>query len=138
VRIAAERIRKLEVQGARNVAIAAITAMETLANQTRTKTKKEFLKELVKAKETLFVSRETEPLMRNAVRLIINQVEKSAEKNVRKLSGTVSKASQQFLKDLENSKDRIAEMGARRIRDNSDIDPLPLFHGYLSAEEGQG
>jgi len=121
VRIAAEKIRKLEVQGARNVAIAAITAMETLAKQTRAKTKKEFLKELLKAKETLFVSRETEPLMRNAVRLIISQVEKSPEKNIKKLSETVSMASQQFLKDLENSKERIAEMGARRIRNNSTI-----------------
>jgi len=119
--IAAEKIRKLQVQGARNVAITAITAIETLAKQTRVKTKKEFLKELLKAKETLFVSRETEPLMRNAVRLIINQVEKSPEKNVKKLSETVSMASEQFLKDLENSKEKIAEMGARRIRNNSTI-----------------
>ncbi|MGA2308835.1 MAG: S-methyl-5-thioribose-1-phosphate isomerase [Candidatus Bathyarchaeia archaeon] len=119
--IAAEKIRKLEVQGARNVAIAAITATQTEANQTRAKTKREFLKELLKAKETLFASRETEPLMRNAIRLIINQVEKSTEKSVKKLSETVSMASQQFLKDLENSKERIAEMGARRIRNNSTI-----------------
>ena len=119
--IAAEKIRKLEVQGARNVAITAITAIETLAKQTRVKTKKEFLKELLKAKETLFVSRETEPLMRNAIRLIINQVEKSPEKNIKKLTKTVSIASQHFLKDLENSKERIAEMGARRIRNNSTI-----------------
>jgi ribose 1,5-bisphosphate isomerase len=119
--IAAEKIRKLEVQGARNVAIAAITAIQTQANQTRAKTKNEFLKELLKAKETLFASRETEPLMRNAVRLIINQVEKSTEKRVKKLSETVSTASQQFLKDLENSKERIAQMGARRIRNNSTI-----------------
>jgi ribose 1,5-bisphosphate isomerase len=119
--IAAEKIRKLEVQGARNVAIAAITATQTQANQTRAKTKNEFLKELLKTKETLFASRETEPLMRNAIRLIINQVEKSTEKSVKKLSETVSMASQQFLKDLENSKERIAEMGARRIRNNSTI-----------------
>jgi ribose 1,5-bisphosphate isomerase len=119
--IAAEKIRKLEFQGARNVAIAAITATQTLANQTKARTKKEFLKELLKARETLFASRETEPLMRNAIRLIINQVEKSTEKNVRKLTETVSLASQQFLKDLENSKERIAEIGARRIRNNSTI-----------------
>jgi len=119
--IAAEEIKKLQVQGARNVAIAAITATETLAKQTKAKTKKEFLKELLKAKETLFASRETEPLMRNAIRLIINQVEKSPEKNTKKLSETVSRGSQQFLKDLENSKERIAEIGARRIRNNSTI-----------------
>ena len=117
--IAAEEIKKLQVQGARNVAIAAITATETLAKRTKAKTKKEFLKELLKAKETLFASRETEPLMRNAIRLIINQVEKSAEKSTKKLSETVSTASQQFLKGLENSKEKIAEIGARRIRNNS-------------------
>jgi ribose 1,5-bisphosphate isomerase len=121
IRIAAEKIRKLEVQGARNVAIAAITATETLASRTKATTKREFLKELLKARETLFASRETEPLMRNAVRLIINQVEKSTEKSVKKLSETVSTASQRFLRELENSKQRIAEIGSRRIRHNSTI-----------------
>jgi ribose 1,5-bisphosphate isomerase len=121
VSIAAEKIRKLEVQGARNVAIAAITATEILANQTEARTKKEFLKELLKARETLFASRETEPLMRNAIRLIINQVEKNTEKNIKKLVETVSTASQQFLRDLENSKERIAEIGSRRIRNDSTI-----------------
>ena len=121
VSIAAEKIRKLEVQGARNVAIAAITATEMLASQTEARTKKEFLKELLKAKEILLASRETEPLMRNAIRLIINQVEKSTEKSIKKLVETVSTASQQFLRDLENSKERIAEIGSRRIRNNSTI-----------------
>jgi ribose 1,5-bisphosphate isomerase len=59
--------------------------------------------------------------MRNAIRLIINQVEKSPEKSIKKLTETVSMASQRFLKDLEDSKERIAEMGARRIRNNSVI-----------------
>jgi len=119
VSIAAEKIRKLEVQGARNVAIAAINATEALANQTKAKTKKELLKELLRARETLFASRETEPLMRNAIRLIINNVERSTERSVKKLTETVTLVSQQFLRDLEASKDRIADIGARRIRDNS-------------------
>jgi ribose 1,5-bisphosphate isomerase len=121
VSIAAEKIRKLEVQGARNVAIAAITAMEALASQTKARTKKEFLRDLQRARETLFDSRETEPLMRNAIRLIIDQVEKSTDKSIRKLTETVSTASQRFLKDLENSKERIADIGAKRIRNNSTI-----------------
>jgi len=121
ISIAAEKIRKLEVQGARNVAITAITATETLANQTKARNKKEFLKELMKAKETLFASRETEPLMRNAIRLIINQLEKGTEKNVGRLAETVSTASGQFLKDLENSKERIADIGARRIKNHFTI-----------------
>lgn len=119
VRTTAAEIRKLKVQGARNVAIAAIKAIETLSKETRAKTKREFLAELYDARKILFVSRETEPLMRNAVRYIISQVEKSGEKKVKTLTNIVSGASQQFLSDLENSKKKIAEIGARRVRNNS-------------------
>ena len=113
------RIKQLEVQGARNVAVAAIKAIETLAKETKAKNKKEFLKELSEAKEILFSSRETEPLMRNAVRLIISQVERNIHEKVEELTEIITSASEQFLKNLENSKRKIAEIGARRIRNNS-------------------
>jgi len=121
IQTAARKIKLLEVQGARNVAIAAIEAIRILAKETKAENKKEFLKELLEAKEVLFVSRETEPLMRNAVRWIISQVERSGKETVKELARIVSSASRQFLKDLEDSKERIAEIGARRIRDDSVI-----------------
>ncbi len=121
VKDTAEKIKKLEVQGARNVAIAAIKAIETSAKQTETQSKTQFLKELSEAKNTLFASRETEPLMRNAVRWIIGQVESSREKKAAKLTRIVSAASAKFLEDLEDSNEKIAEIGARRIRENSVI-----------------
>jgi len=117
----AQKIKRLEIRGARKIAIAAIKAIETSANQTKAKSKKEFLKELLEAKQILFASRETEPLMRNSLRWIINQVEKSEERKVSRLTRIVSSAAQQFLKNLEESKEKIAEIGARRIRDNSVI-----------------
>jgi ribose 1,5-bisphosphate isomerase len=119
VHAVANQIRKLEVQGARNVAIAAIKALEALAEETSAKTRKEFLKELSEAKATLFASRETEPLMRNAVRWIISQVEQSGKQQVDALAKLVSSSSSQFLKNLETSKECIAEIGAKRIRDKS-------------------
>ncbi len=119
VRVVADRIRKLEVQGARNVAIAAIKALEVLAEETRAKTRKEFMNELSEARATLFASRATEPLMRNAVRWIISQVEQSGKQQVAALAKIVSSSSSQFLKNLEASKECIAEVGAKRIRDNS-------------------
>ena len=119
IRDTAEKIRKLEVQGARNVAIAAIKAVEALAEQTKAKSRKQFLTELSEAKKILFASRETEPLMRNAIRYIMSQVEENNEKKMKKLAELVSSASRKFLKDLEDSKERIAEIGARRIRDRS-------------------
>ena len=121
IKTTATKIKRLEVQGARNIAIVAIKAMETLAQETKAKNKKAFLEELSEAKEILFASRETEPLMRNAVRWIINQVERGGKEKVRDLAKIVSLASQRFLKNLEDSKERIAEIGARRIRNRSVI-----------------
>jgi ribose 1,5-bisphosphate isomerase len=119
VQATVKQIKRLEIQGARNVAIAAIKAIELLASQTQAPSKKDFLRELTKAKDVLFASRSTEPLMRNALRLIINRVDRSEEKNVKKLAEIAAQASQQFLLDLENSRKRIAEIGAKRIRSNS-------------------
>jgi translation initiation factor 2B subunit (eIF-2B alpha/beta/delta family) len=59
VRVTADKIRKLEVQGARNIAIAAIKALEALAKKTSAKTRREFMKELLEAQATLFASRAT-------------------------------------------------------------------------------
>ena len=115
----AEKIKMLEVQGARNIAIVAIKAIETLARETKTKNKKDFLKELSEAKQILFASRETEPLMRNAVRWIISQVERSEEEEVGELAGIVFSSSKNFLDSLEDSKEKIAEIGARRIGSGS-------------------
>jgi ribose 1,5-bisphosphate isomerase len=121
VQTTAEKIRRIEVQGARNVAIAAIKAIETLAKETRAKDKKEFLKELSDAEGILFASRETEPLMRNAVRWMISQVEKSSKERVKELAQIVSSTSKQFLNNLEESNEKIAEIGARRIKNDSVI-----------------
>ena len=119
VRVMAERIRKLEVQGARNVAIAAVEALEALAAGTSAKTRPEFMKELSDARAMLFASRITEPLMRNAVKWVIVQVENSNEEKVDALAKIVSSSSSQFLKSLDASRERIAEIGAKQIRDNS-------------------
>ena len=119
VRITAERIRRLEVQGARNVAIAAVQALQTLAEQTKTKTKAAFLTELKEAQSVLFASRETEPLMRNAVRWIITQTEDSNAEKVDALRQTAFANASQFLQNLEASRERAAEVGAKRIRDGA-------------------
>lgn len=121
IQATASKIERVEIQGARNVAIAAIRALEDLADETETKNKEEFLGELLEAKEILFATRETEPLMRNAVRWMINQVQEDVHEEVSALVDTVSSASQRFLGNLEDSKERIAEIGGKRIRDGSVI-----------------
>jgi len=121
VLLAAERIKKLEIQGARNVAITAIKAIEEGAKESKAKQKKEFLKELSKAKDILFASRETEPFMRNAIRYVMHAVEKSDKEKVKELVDLVSSVSKQFLENLERSKEEIANIGSKRIRSSSKI-----------------
>jgi len=123
-----ERIKKLEVQGARNVAIAALKALQTLAEHTKAKNKTEFLKELKEAQAMLFSSRETEPLMRNAVRWIITQAQDNGTEKVETLAQMVSSNVSLFLQNLEVSKERTAEVGAKRIRDGM----LVLTHCHSS------
>ena len=121
VRATAEQIRRIQVQGARNVAIAAIKALQALAEATKAQTRKDFIAELCDARALLFASRETEPLMRNAVRWIITQVEDSDERKVVELAHLVTVSSENFQKNLAASKERIAEIGAKRIWNGSTI-----------------
>ncbi len=117
----AKRIKQLEIQGARNVAIAAIKAVEDASRESKTKTKDAFLAELFAAKTVLFASRATEPLMRNAVRYVIRAVESSNKTSVPELVDTVSQVTRQFLEHLERSKENIASVGSKRISNHSRV-----------------
>jgi len=115
----AERIRKLQIQGARNAAIAAVQALQTLAAQTKAKNKTAFLNELKEAQAIFFAARETEPLMRNAIRWVIKQAQDAKEEKVAELRQTVILSADEFLTNLEASRERTAEIGAKRIREGA-------------------
>jgi ribose 1,5-bisphosphate isomerase len=119
IRSTAEKIRKLQVQGARNVAIAAVKAIQLQAEQTKAKNKNQFLSELKEAQAIFSASRETEPLMRNAIHYLIAQAQTANTEKVDKLSQNVTANASQFLKDLEGSREQTAEIGAKRIRDGA-------------------
>ena len=139
IRITAEKIRKLQVQGARNVAIAAVKAIQTQAEQTTAKTKIQFLNELKEAQTIFVASRETEPLMRNAIRWIITQAQSAKTEKVETLSQNVVANANQFLKDLEDSKEQIAEIGAKPYpRWLSSFYPLPLINCNSPSCQSQG
>jgi ribose 1,5-bisphosphate isomerase len=121
VQDAADRIRRLEVQGARNVAIAAIKAITDCTKESKALKKAEFLRELSEAKTVLFASRETEPLMRNTIRYVIHAVETSNETSVTELVKLVSQVSDNFLESLKRSKEKIAVVGSKRVTDGSKV-----------------
>lgn len=119
IRATAEKIRKLQVQGARNVAIASVKAIQTQAQQSKAKTKIQFVNELKEAQNIFSASRETEPLMRNAVRYLITQAQNANTEKVDTLSNVVVSSASQFLADLEASRELTAEIGSKRILDGS-------------------
>ena len=113
----ADRIKGLEIKGARKVAIAAVETLRTWAQTTNAKSRQEFIEELLEAKKILYASRPTEPFMRNATMYILKQAERSNKKKVCDLVEIVCSSSRDFLSILETSRERIAEIGAKRIRD---------------------
>ncbi len=119
IQTTAEKIRLLQVQGARNVAIAAVEALQNLAEQTQAKNKTELLKELRDAQDLFSAVRETEPLMRNGLRYVINQTINAPTEKISDLKQTVITNADKFLKDLEASRERTAKMGAKRIGNGS-------------------
>ncbi len=121
VEAAADRIRRLKIQGARNVAIAAVKAIQEGAKASKAKRKETFLKELSEAKELLFASRATEPLMRNIIRHVIHAVETSEKEKVKELADVISEDSKKFVENLEKSKKKIASVGAKRVYHDSKI-----------------
>ena len=112
-----ERIKSLEIQGATNVAISAINFLCEYADRiSKNLNIDDTFKELYKARDLLFNTRETEPTMRNGLNFLMNQLEKQKQgltKN--KLFEIISQCRDEYKKILKNSKQRIAEIGARRF-----------------------
>jgi ribose 1,5-bisphosphate isomerase len=119
VQSTAEKIKKLQIQGARNVAIAAVKVIQTLVKQTETNDKNQFFRELEEAQKTLSASRETEPLMRNALRCIISKAQDKKTEELDALKQRVISAAEKFLNDLEESQERTAQIGSKRISNGS-------------------
>jgi ribose 1,5-bisphosphate isomerase len=124
----AGRIRRLEIQGATNVAIVALKAVEDHFKESKVKTRNGFLGELESVRAILFDTRPTEPLMRNAIRYLIYAVKDSKLKDPKDLAGLVSELSKRFLDDLAESKRLIGEIGSRRVLDGSTV----LVHCHSS------
>lgn len=111
----AQRIKTLQVKGARRVAIEALEALQVLAKETKAESSQEFAQELLEAKAIFFTSRPTEPLMRNAITFVVDKVLSTDKKEINDLSKIVLSSSQEFLASLEASREKIAEIGSKRI-----------------------
>lgn len=101
-------IKKIKIQGATNVAKFAVKAFDSVAQKSKAKTKSGFVKELERAKDQLYLTRKTEPLMHNILRYILQNVKESNITTIDDLKKLVSVAGENFLKETIEQKEKIA------------------------------
>jgi ribose 1,5-bisphosphate isomerase len=114
----AGRIRRLEIQGATSIAVSAARALSQDLLDARTPG--EAARLLDEGVAALVAARDTEPMLRNGLRYLQSHVPRdwSDREGFR---GAVERASGEILGLFEESKRRIVEIGARRVRDGDTI-----------------
>lgn len=110
-----EDIKSLKIQGAENVAKAAVKALRDVSLKNQDKNEKELLLLLMIAKEKLFNTRPTEPALRNSLNFILNDVN---EDNIKlKVKKNIEKAIKHFITATNN----IAKVGANKIKNGMKV-----------------
>ncbi len=107
-------IKAVKIQGAENVAINAVQAIEHRGLPLKTHSTAVFFSELEKAKKLLFSSRPTEPLMRNAIAYVIDSLQ-SHDRNVHDLKKRLRIMCSETLEHFDSAQQTIAEIGAKKI-----------------------
>lgn len=109
-----KKIEHLEIQGASNVAKNGLKALILRLEEKSPKEREKAIQVLEEAKTRLFQTRPTEPFLRNAIRFILQKAKETA--NIQELWETVEQKRDNFLKMIEEGKEKIATVGARRIQ----------------------
>lgn len=118
-------IKSLKIQGARNIAAEAIKALVIEAKSSKAETITQFKKHLIAAGEEISLSRPTEPMMRNSISMILNNLnEQTEEGSIRKTDKAkklVSKKGQQILDRFDTDLKKLVEYGAKLIPDGATV-----------------
>ncbi|TFG00369.1 MAG: S-methyl-5-thioribose-1-phosphate isomerase [Promethearchaeota archaeon] len=112
----AEEIKSLKIQGATDVALSAIQFLSDYAREFTCSSVVDCINKLQIGKEILEDTRPTEPAMQNGLNFIMNKIRKcQGELCVEDVPGRIEKYKDQYEQLINDSKKRIAEIGARRI-----------------------
>ena len=129
-------IKSLKVQGARNVARAAMGGLAVQARASRARAPPAFFKELERVADALAASRTTEPMLRNALdealRMFFLDVGAPSHGTVEEARRNVLGSVRSFERNSSRSKVRIAEFGAERIPAGSTV----MTHCHSSTVTG--
>lgn len=122
----AGKIKRLEIQGATNVAVSAAKALAQ--DLLDAETPAEAARALDEGVRKLVAARDTEPMLRNGLKYIQSHVPRDWTDRD-EFREAVERASAEIQGFFKESKTRIVEIGARRVRDGDTI----LTHCHSSA-----
>jgi len=117
VEATARAIRELKIQGARNVAERAISAIYTMLLDLKELPKEELLKKILAAVEVLAKSRPTEPALREALAYVLRNVSELKELPEGVFREALLKALEDYAKKMDEIERKIAEIGSGLIED---------------------
>jgi len=131
VRRALEEVKRREIHGATLITRLALEALSKAAVDSKARGPEEFFKELSKHGSLLAKSRPTSVLLANGIRHVLYHVKMGAEKGqpTEELKNAAKDRAAEFLRELNDSIEKIGQVGARRLGKNDVI----LTHGYSTS-----
>ncbi|VVC03797.1 Ribose 1,5-bisphosphate isomerase [Candidatus Bilamarchaeum dharawalense] len=122
-------IKSLKIQGARNVAKAALGGLAIAAKNSKAKTASAFYKEMRETADLLSLSRPTEPMMRNLLDEGLHFIEQRMKQmDISGLAKLIVNHEEETVKKMDDDAKHLAQYGAKLIPDNA----LVLTHCHSS------
>ncbi len=129
------KIKRLEIQGAKNIAKEAVKAILFWAGKSGRKSEKSFIAELEKNTKLLTSARATEPMLRNALNHItLKAKNEHAKKNStqEKIKKVIISTCNDYLVNLPKEHDKISKFGSNLIQDGNTV----LIHCHSNTVMG--
>ena len=127
-------IKALKIQGARNIAIAAVRALVITSSASNAKSPKQFYGELIESAELLASTRPTEPMLRNSIRLVFANLERkiAGGASVPALKKAVKEEYDNYLINVQKGIGAIAHYGSSIVPKGGKV----LVHCHSSSVVG--
>lgn len=131
VRQVVEDVRIRQMRGGTIVTHAALSALRSALQRAKTSSPSQFLEELRENSMHIATIRAASIPLANGLRQVASEVQAAADRGagVEELKQVLSKVSQAFERALDDSVEKIAEIGARRLKDGDVI----MTHSYSSS-----
>ncbi|MBU0532891.1 S-methyl-5-thioribose-1-phosphate isomerase [Candidatus Micrarchaeota archaeon] len=127
-----KEIKSLKIQGARNVAKAALEALIILTKKSKARNQSSFYTEIKNTAEQLAESRPTEPMMRNLLDGSVKFVGSQKKTSIVEIKKKTREHIEKVLEQMADDKKKLEKYGARLIPDGA----LVLTHCHSSTVTG--